>query len=129
LGGDYGLNQQLNYNMTNKTKQTAVDILFNRFLELFLFQEGISPELEDAYKHAKEIEKIQQEQLSSSWAKSREQAREVSTHIGFASGFISGLKCYEDYYSELEKTDLDEDKFTNNYIVDEFEQTFLIKNK
>jgi hypothetical protein len=45
-------------------------------------------------------------------------------HAGFAKGFMSGLECYEDYYSELENTDLDEDEFTRNYIVDIFEQTY-----
>jgi hypothetical protein len=37
----------------------AVDILFNKFLELFLFQEGIPDELEKAYKEAKEMQKQQ----------------------------------------------------------------------
>jgi hypothetical protein len=37
----------------------AVDILFNKFLELFLFQEGIPDELEEAYKQAKEMQKQQ----------------------------------------------------------------------
>ena len=37
----------------------AVDILFNKFLELFLFQEGIPDELEQAYKQAKTMQKQQ----------------------------------------------------------------------
>ena len=45
--------------MTNNKQQTGVDILFNRFLELFLFQEGMPTELEQAYKKAKKIEKEQ----------------------------------------------------------------------
>jgi hypothetical protein len=64
------------------------------------------------------------EQLSASWAKSREQTRETATHIGFASGFMSGLECYEDYYEGLIRTQLDEDEFTRNYIVDRFEETY-----
>jgi hypothetical protein len=42
--------------MTSNKEQTAVDILFNRFLELFLFQEGIPTELQEAYNLAKEME-------------------------------------------------------------------------
>ena len=37
----------------------AVDILFNKFLELFLWQEGIPDELEEAYKQAKAMQKQQ----------------------------------------------------------------------
>jgi len=43
--------------MTNNKEQTGVDILFNRFLELFLFQEGIPTELQEAYNLAKEMDK------------------------------------------------------------------------
>jgi hypothetical protein len=43
--------------MSNETKQTGVDILFNRFLELFLFHEGIPEELQEAYNISKEVEK------------------------------------------------------------------------
>ena len=45
--------------MTNSKQQTGVDILFNRFLELFLFHEGIPEELQEAYNIAKEMEKEQ----------------------------------------------------------------------
>jgi len=45
--------------MTNNKQQTGVDILFNRFLELFLFHEGIPEELQEAYNIAKEMEKRQ----------------------------------------------------------------------
>ena len=37
----------------------AVDILFNKFLELFLFQEGIPDELEEAFEQAKAMQKQQ----------------------------------------------------------------------
>jgi hypothetical protein len=75
------------------------------------------------YEQAKEMEKEQQEKLSASWAKSREQTREIAMHIGFAKGFMSGLECHEDYYEELNRTQLDEDEFTRNYITDIFEET------
>ena len=45
----------------------AVDILFNKFLELFLFQEGIPDELEEAYKQAKAMQK---QQHGKTWDKS-----------------------------------------------------------
>ena len=119
---DYGLNQQQNCNMNNETK-TAVEW---QHIELSKFLHGKSEytDAHDILVRAKEMEKEQEAKLSASWAKGREQTREVSTHIGFASGFISGLKCYEDYYSELNRSNLDEDEFTRNYIIDEFEQTY-----
>jgi len=43
--------------MSNNKQQPGVDILFNRFLELFLFHEGIPEELQEAYNIAKEVEK------------------------------------------------------------------------
>jgi hypothetical protein len=43
--------------MSNNKQQTGVDILFDRFLELFLFHEGITEELQEAYNIAKEVEK------------------------------------------------------------------------
>lgn len=42
---------------TNKIQQTAVDILYSRFLELFLFHDGIPNELQEAYTATKEVEK------------------------------------------------------------------------
>ena len=79
-------------------------------------------------EQAKEMERSQTAQLSASWAKSREQTKETALHIGFAAGFDSGLKCSEDYYEELEKTDLDEDEFSRDYILKEFED-FYKSNK
>jgi len=76
-----------------------------------------------AYQKAKAMLKKEQEQLIARWAKLREQTRETSMHIGFAKGFRSGLECHEDYYQELDKTDLTEDEFTRNYIVDRFEES------
>jgi hypothetical protein len=84
---------------------------------------GNGEEIQELLEQHLEMEKGQQNQLSTSWAKSREQTRETAMHIGFAKGFMSGLECYEDYYLELENTDLDEDEFTRNYIIDRFEET------
>ena len=50
-------------------------------------------------------------------------------HIGFARGFECGLECYEDYYEALYDTNLDEDDFTRNYIVDRFEETYIKDNE
>ena len=110
--------------MTNETKQTAVE----QFLNAIKSQIPLSKEhlemVESYAEQCKEIEKKQQNQLSTSWAKSREQTRETAMHIGFAKGFMSGLECHEDYYEQLIGTQLDEDEFTRNYIVDEFEKTY-----
>jgi hypothetical protein len=77
------------------------------------------------WKHGEvKLEQPELTQLSASWAKSREQTRETAMHIGFASGFMSGLECYEDFYDELNRTQLGEDEFTRNYIVDRFEETY-----
>lgn len=72
---------------------------------------------------AKELAQKQEQIFSESWAKSREQTREVSMRIGFAKGFDCALKCQEDFYEKLEETDLTEEEFTRNYIVDRFEET------
>lgn len=68
------------------------------------------------------MHKEEQEQLSTSWAKSREQTRESAMHIGFAKGFECALECWDDFYNELHRTDLDEDEFARNYITDRFEE-------
>ncbi len=80
-------------------------------------------DLSKEFQQAKDMERAQQEKLLASWAKSREQTRETAMHIGFAKGFMSGLECSEDYYEELNRTQLDEDEFTRNYITDRFEET------
>jgi hypothetical protein len=105
-------------------QKSPVEWLESRITVLIPDDIGSQLMFKNNIKKAKEMEENQQKLLSASWAKSREQTREVSTHIGFASGFMNGLECYEDYYSELDKTELDEDEFTRNYIVDIFEQTY-----
>jgi hypothetical protein len=109
--------------MSNNKQQTAVDLAFEKLANQGLLVTKDYKNLV-AYREAKEMEKEQQEKLSASWAKSREQTRETAMHVGFAKGFMSGLECYEDYYSELENTDLDEDEFTRNYITDRFEKRY-----
>jgi hypothetical protein len=108
--------------MEKEGNQTAVDQLMSNLLGFI--HDGHHPEVLEFYKKAKDLEKDQEQKFSASWAKSREQTRETSMHIGFARGFMSGLQCYEDYYQELEKTDLDEDEFTRNYITDAFEEAY-----
>ena len=102
--------------MTNNKQQTAVEWLQSIELERDLT-------LAD-WKQAKGMEKEQREKLSASWAKSREQTREIAMHIGFAKGFMSGIDCYEDYYEGLIGTQLDEEDFTRNYITDRFNETY-----
>jgi hypothetical protein len=102
--------------MASNKQQTVVE---------WLHQEMLKPNLsmKEILEQAKEIDKEQKEKLSASWAKSREQTREAAMHIGFTRGFMSGIDCYEDYYEELNRTQLDEDEFTRNYITDRFEET------
>jgi hypothetical protein len=104
-------------------EKTAVEW---QHIELSKFLHGKS-EFTDAHDiliKAQEMEKEQHERLSASWAKSREQTRETAMHIGFAAGFECGLKCYEDFYQQLDKTDLSSSEFTRNYITDRFEETY-----
>jgi pantothenate kinase len=115
--------------MTNT--KLAVEWLAKSYVDLLtkLNNEEISlKEFEIQYiellEQAKEMEKQQAERLSASWAKSREQTRETAMHIGFAKGFMSGLECHEDYYEELNRTQLEEDEFMRNYITDRFEETY-----
>jgi hypothetical protein len=128
------VNQFAKENNTGKPKQqTAIEWLVEQFKE-YDFADVKDTEnyiikmqsfvLTEKLDKAKEIEKEQQEKLSASWAKSREQTREIAMHIGFAKGFMSGIDCYEDYYEELIGTQLDEEDFTRNYITDRFEETY-----
>jgi hypothetical protein len=115
--------------MSNNKQQTAVEWYIEQHNILAKISDSLShgeivKRISDIEKQAKEMEKEQQEKLSASWAKSREQTRETAMNVGFAKGFMSGLECYEDYYSELENTDLDEDEFTRNYITDRFEERY-----
>jgi hypothetical protein len=117
--------------MSSNKQQTALEWqfeqLFNSFEKFnngeYTFDEYLSHNLK-VREQAKEMEQSQTAQLSASWAKSREQTKETALHIGFAAGFDSGLKCSEDYYEELEKTDLDEDEFSRDYILKEFEDFY-----
>jgi peptide methionine sulfoxide reductase MsrA len=119
--------------MTNNKQQTAIEWFIEQLEEKGDLRETPSirniqlnidtSDYMELKQQAKEMEKEQQEKLSASWAKSREQTREIAMHIGFAKGFMSGLECHEDYYEELNKTQLDEDEFTRNYITDIFEET------
>jgi len=121
--------------MSSNKQQTSVEWqfeqLFNSFEKFnngeYTFDEYLSHNLK-VREQAKEMEQSQTAQLSASWAKSREQTKETALHIGFAAGFDSGLKCSEDYYEKLENTDLDEDEFSRDYILKEFED-FYTSNK
>jgi hypothetical protein len=110
--------------MTNNKQQTAVEWLIEKCACA-----DLRPELWEIIKQqAKEMEtkeRIKNKfELSASLANWREQTRESAMHIGFAQGFMSGIQCHEDYYEELNRTNLDEDEFTRNYIVDEFEKAY-----
>lgn len=123
---DNSVDDKLNKTMSNN-KQTSVQQFWNK-IALKLSVEQVW-EFLPLYEEAKTMYKEEQEQLSTGWAKLREQTRETAMHIGFARGFEDGLMCYEDYYQELDKTDLDEDDFTRNYIVDRFEEVYIKDNK
>ncbi len=112
--------------MISNKQQTAVKEFWDK-IALKLSVEQVA-EFMPLLEQAKEMEQSQTAQLSASWAKSREQTKETALNIGFAAGFDSGLKCSEDYYEELEKTDLDEDEFSRDYILKEFED-FYKSNK
>jgi hypothetical protein len=112
--------------MKNK-KQSSVQQFWDK-ITLKLSAEQVD-EFLPLFEEVKTMYKEEQEQLSAGWAKLREQTRETAMHIGFARGFEDGLMCYEDYYQELDKTDLDEDDFTRNYIVDRFEEVYIKDNK
>ena len=70
-----------------------------------------------------EIHRVAQEKLTSNWATLREHTRDTAMHIGFTIGFESGILCYEDYYEELDKSEMDEDEFRSKYI-SEIKKTF-----
>lgn len=123
---DNSIDDKLHKTMSSK-KQSSIQQFWDK-IALNLSVEQIN-EFLPLFERAKATHKEEQEQLSAGWAKLREQTRETAMHIGFARGFESGLECYEDYYEELDKTDLDEDEFTRNYIVDRFEEVYMKDNK
>jgi hypothetical protein len=117
----------------SNNKQTAVDSIIEFcqkqmdndssihkgvYLSIIKFCEEQAKEIETKERIKNKFE------LSASLANWREQTRESAMHIGFAQGFMSGIQCHEDYYEELNRTNLDEDEFTRNYIVDEFEKAY-----
>jgi hypothetical protein len=117
--------------MSSNKQQTSVEWydneigkLFNQFIIDKINIYEFRTKKFELLEQAKEMEQSQTAQLSASWAKSREQTKETALHIGFAAGFDSGLKCSEGYYEELEKTDLDEDEFSRDYILKEFEDFY-----
>ena len=109
--------------MSNKKQQSSIELFAIALYEKGFLQ-GNGDEINDLLNSYKSIHKLELEELSAGWAKLREQTRETAMHIGFARGFETGLECYEDYYQELDKTDMDEDEFTRNYITDRFEETY-----
>jgi hypothetical protein len=68
------------------------------------------------FQQAKAMHKDEIESLNARWAKSREQTKDVALSIGVKIGFELALQHYEDYYEQLDKTDLDEDDFMRDYI-------------
>ena len=109
--------------VSNKKEQSSVELFAIALYEKGFLQ-GNGDDINDLLNSYKSIHKLEQEQLSAGWAKLREQTRETAMHIGFARGFDCALKCSEDYYEQLDKTDLTEDEFTRDYITDRFEETY-----
>ena len=109
--------------MSNKKEQSSVELFAIALYEKGFLQ-GNGDDIDDLLNSYKSIHKLEQEQLSAGWAKLREQTRETAMHIGFARGFDCALQCLEDYYEQLDKTDLTEDEFTRDYITDRFEETY-----
>ena len=108
----------------SNNKQSSVEWLINEIeVELGIRIESTRMGCE-IVQEARELHEIEREQLSAAWAVSREKTREAAMRIGFAKGFECALECGDDYYNELDRTDLDEDDFTRNYIDDEFEKTY-----
>lgn len=109
--------------MSNNKSQSSVELFAIALYEKGFLQ-GNGDEINDLLNSYKSIHKLELEELSAGWSKLREQTRETAMHIGFARGFECGIQCFEDYYQELDKTDMNEDEFTRNYITDRFEETY-----
>lgn len=109
--------------MSSNKSQSSVELFAIALYEKGFLQ-GNEDEINDLLNSYKSIHKLELEQLSAGWTKLREQTRETSMHIGFARGFECGIQCFEDYHEELDKTDLDEDEFTRNYVTGRFEETY-----
>jgi hypothetical protein len=106
----------------SNNKQSSIDWLEEEFvkLESTIGVQGVFYEL---LEQAKAMHREEQERLSLNWATLREHTRDTAMHIGFTIGFESGILCYEDYYEELDKSEMDEDEFRSKYI-SEIKKTF-----
>jgi predicted phage tail protein len=106
----------------SNNKQSSIEWLVSQ-LKISTYWNNLISELElmecgeiDILEQAKAMHKDEVESLNARWAKSREQTKDVALSIGVKIGFELALQHYEDYYEQLDKTDLYEDDFMRDYI-------------
>lgn len=101
-------------------EQTPVDYLITQLTESGHLWITDKPddvdELSLIIKKAKQMEKEQHQKMVDAFIKNREQTRPLIFENGFVKGFEFGLKCGEEYYDQLAKTQLSDDDFTREYL-------------
>lgn len=103
--------------------KTPIEILFAEMNRIRLEDEsGNISTLEffnqqnEAFEKAKEAEKLKHKKMVDAFIKNIEQTRPLIFENGFVKGFEFGLKCSEQYYDEMSKTQLADDDFTREYL-------------
>jgi hypothetical protein len=109
--------------MSNNKQLSSVEWFLDKLIEHEIIKIGqttyggkVNYKHEILFEQAKAMHKDEVESLNARWAKSREQTKDFALSIGVKIGFELALQHYEDYYEQLDKTDLDEDDFMRDYI-------------
>ena len=107
----------------SNNKQSSVEWLVNKLADLtfnyiagFVTKQEYDTQCNKVIEQAKAMRNDEVESLNARWAKSREQTKDVALSIGVKIGFELDLQHYEDYYEQLDKTDIYEDDFMREYI-------------
>ena len=109
-----------------ESKHTAVDWLIEQLKPSISFQQK---HIDDLKEKAKEIEQRQFNKTTEAFIKNREQTRALVFENGFLSGFECALKFSENFYNELEKTQLAEDDFIKEYLQEKSNEIYMKNNK
>ena len=102
--------------------KTAVEWLIEQILEIPLEDATNEAHLKShinkvtVFDKALEMEKNAHKNLITKFIKNREETRPLIFENGFVKGFDEGMKHSEEFWNELQKTELDEEDFTRKYL-------------
>lgn len=98
--------------------KTAVEYIIDELSSRFDIVRNNLPYMQDVVKKAKEMEQNGYQNLINKFIKNREHTRPLIFENGFVKGFEEGTKYSEEFWNELQKTNLDEEDFTRQYLQD-----------